>query len=68
MPETFYRTGNYGHDNTTYGGELSLFDFYGHHTMATMSKKILHDHIFDNQCKKSRELRCGNNKKNIGGN
>lgn len=44
-------------DNTIYGGELTLFDFEGHHTMATMTDRIVNDLKFDKQCKRNIELR-----------
>lgn len=57
MTETFYRTGSYKVDHTTYGGTLSSFDFEGHHTMATMAQRIISDFNFDKRCKKNIELR-----------
>ncbi len=66
MQENFNKTKIYSQDHTTYGGKLSSFDFDGHHTMATMAKKISYDHIFDNQCQKNIKLKNDNNKKNIG--
>ena len=42
---------------TTYGGELTLFDFDGKHTLKTMADKIMRDLAFDKQCKKNIELR-----------
>ena len=57
MTETYYRTGNYKVDHTTFGGELSLFDFYGYRTMASMADKIARELIFDNQCRRNAELR-----------
>lgn len=47
----------YKADHTTYGGELSLFDFDGHHTMTTMASKLIKDNAFDKQCKRNIELR-----------
>lgn len=57
MTETFYRTGSYKVDHTTYGGALSSFDFEGHHTMTTMAQRIISDFNFDKRCKKNIELR-----------
>lgn len=37
-------------NHCTFGGELTLFDFEGHHTMSTMTKKIMRDFAFDKQC------------------
>lgn len=44
-------------DHTTYGGELSLFDFEGHYTMTSMANKIAKDKRFDEQCRKATELK-----------
>lgn len=43
--------------NNTYGGELTLFDFEGHHTMVSMTGKIVSDLQFDKQCKRNIKLR-----------
>lgn len=62
-----YKTNRYGIyevDHRTYGGELTLFDFEGHHTMATMTNKIMKDYAFDMQRKKDIEARERN--KNYG--
>lgn len=53
MPKEFYRTGRCNVDHRTYGGELSLFDFEGHYTMASMAAKIGYDDRFNNMCKKN---------------
>ena len=50
MTETFYRTGRNPMNHCTFGGELTLFDFEGHHTMSTMAQKIMRDFAFDKQC------------------
>jgi hypothetical protein len=51
MTDTIMRTGyNYTPDHRTYGGELTQFDFEGHHTMATMSKSILKSWGIDKMC------------------
>lgn len=52
----YYTTKNYN-DHTTFGGELSSFDFDGHRTMASMTEKIIRDLAFDKQCRKNIELR-----------
>lgn len=51
-------------DHRTFGGELTSFDFDGHHTMATMASKILKDYTFDMQRKRDIEARERN--KNYG--
>ena len=63
MQNNFNGTKIFNQIHTTYGGELSSFDFDGHYTMATMAKKIFHDHLFDNQCKRNLELKCNNIKR-----
>lgn len=51
------RYGFYKVDHKTFGGELTLFDFEGHHTMTTMANKIMKDYAFDMQRKKDIETR-----------
>lgn len=55
MTETYYRTGNYKVDHTTFGGELSLFDFEGHRTLSNMAEKIASDLRFNEMCRKNWE-------------
>lgn len=44
---------NYDYKNhNTYGGELTSFDFEGHHTITSMASKIQRDFRFDESCKK----------------
>lgn len=57
MTGKFYKADNYRTDHITYGGELTLFDFDGKHTLKTMADKIMRDLAFDKQCKKNIELR-----------
>lgn len=45
-------TKNYHVNHKTYGGELTSFDFEGHHTLASMTSKIQRDFRFDESCKK----------------
>lgn len=49
LETTTYRNHN------TYGGEITLFDFEGHHTMSSMASKIASDMRFDKMCKTSYE-------------
>ena len=49
--------GIYKVDHRTFGGELTLFDFEGHHTMVTMANKIMKDKAFDMQRKKDIDIR-----------
>ena len=53
MTKEFYRTGQLSLDHNTYGGELSLFDFEGHHTLQSMANRIAHDLRFDGMCKQN---------------
>lgn len=57
MTGTTNRYGIYEVDHRTFGGELTLFDFEGHHTMTTMANKIMKDYAFDIQRKKDIEAR-----------
>ena len=61
MTETFYRTGFHNVDHTTYGGELTIYDFEGKQTLASMASKILNDHAFDKRCKINIEFRNRSN-------
>jgi len=49
--------GIYKVDRRTFGGEITLFDFEGHHTMTTMANKIMKDNAFDMQRKKDIDIR-----------
>ena len=52
------RTTTYGTEtHNTFGGELTLFDFEGHHTLSTMADRIMRDLRFDEQCRKNCENR-----------
>ncbi len=44
-------------NHTTYGGELSAFDFEGHHTLTSIATKISRDLRFDEKCRKNTENR-----------
>lgn len=55
MTEKFYTL--YTPDHRTYGGELTAFDFEGHHTMETMTNKIMSAYRFDRRCKLNAENR-----------
>lgn len=55
MTGTINRYGIYEVDHRTFGGELTLFDFEGHQTMATMANKIMRDYAFDMQRKRDIE-------------
>lgn len=65
MPEEFYRTGRTIVDHRTYGGEITAFDFDGHHTLEAMATKIIRSYAFDRQCEgniknKNRNIKKGN--------
>lgn len=62
MPEEFYRTRNYKVDHSTFGGELTDFDFNGHHTIASMASKIAQDFKFDEYCRKNEQARVRSRK------
>lgn len=47
----------YEADHRTFGGELTLFDFEGHHTITTMANKIMKDYAFDIQRKRDIDAR-----------
>lgn len=68
MTNKFYRTGRVSVDHTTYGGELSLFDFEGHHTMQSMANRIAADLRFDKMCKQNALNRDRNKKSQKGTN
>ena len=57
MTENFYRIGRTNVDHSTFGGEITLYDFEGHRTLANMADKILQDWSFDRQCYRNAELR-----------
>ncbi len=57
MTDTFRNYKIYKPDYTTYGGEVTLFDFEGHHTIKTMSEKITRAFAFDRQCGKNIKIR-----------
>lgn len=52
MTKEFYRN-RHNVDHITYGGEISLFDFEGHHTLQTMTNRIVADFKFDKMCKQN---------------
>lgn len=53
MTENYYRTGRVNIDHSTFGGEISLFDFEGHRTLSDMADKIASDLRFDERCRKN---------------
>lgn len=61
MTETFYRTGNYKVDHTTFGGIICLSDFDTNHrgknnsNGSSIAKRIISDWKFDRQCKTNRQ-------------
>lgn len=52
-----YTTERFNVDHSTFGGEISNYDFDGHPTMSDIVSKILSDLRFDEQCKKNIENR-----------
>lgn len=59
MTENYYRnrTGNYKVDHSTYGGEITLSDFEGYHSMALVASNIYKSNAFDRHCKQCSEAR-----------
>lgn len=57
MTEIYNRILNYKPDHSTYGGELSLFDFEGHYTMSSIARKIDYDNRFDRSCSQNYKIR-----------
>ena len=61
MPETFYRTGNYKVDHTTFGGVIYPSDFNTNYREkdntngSSIAHRITNDSNFDKQCKKNKE-------------
>lgn len=61
MPETFYRTGNYKADHTTFGGIICPSDFNTDYrgkdntNGSHIAHRIANDSKFDNQCRKNKE-------------
>lgn len=53
MPETFYRTGNYKGNHTTYGGIICFSDFNTNYTNGNIADRIANDKKFDEQCRKN---------------
>lgn len=64
-PDTYYRTGNYKSDHTTFGGIISEYDFCTNHGNkfssstkgSTIASRIVSDWKFDKHCKKNIENR-----------
>jgi len=44
-------------DHTTYGGEITSYDFYGRNTVSDITARIMRDLKFDQQCKRNIELK-----------
>lgn len=57
MTGTVNRIGNYKVDHSTFGGELTPFDFDGHNTMATMTSKIIRSFGFDRRCQRNAQTK-----------
>lgn len=69
MTGTNNRIGKYKVDHSTFGGELTPFDFDGHHTMATMTSRIVSSFAFDKKCQKNIQIKYNpirNNAKKAG--
>lgn len=60
MPETYYRTGSYKVDHSTFGGVILASDYdTGHSGSRNMATRIIVAQNFDNWCKNNK----GNNYK-----
>lgn len=61
MPETFYKTGNYKANHTTFGGVICLSDFNTDYRRkdntngSSIAHRIANDCKFDKQCKNNKE-------------
>lgn len=64
MRRNYYTSSNYYIDHTTYGGELSSFDFDGKNTLSSMARKIADDLRFDKMCRQNIENRKRNKNNN----
>ena len=66
MTTTFYRTGNYKPDHSTFGGIINFSDFCTDYNGSEKSKscaeRIMSDWKFDEQCRKNAENRSRNKK------
>ncbi len=55
MPETFYRTGNYKVDHSTFGGVILASDYdTGHSGSRNMAERIIAAQKFDNWCRNNK--------------
>lgn len=61
MTNTNYYTRRNYTDHTTYGGEITAFDFDGHHTLKSMADRIAADLRFDKMCRQNASNRERNN-------
>ena len=61
MKTTFYRTGNYKPDYSTFGGTISNYNYDVHETMSDIATRIVSDWKFDERCRKN-ELNRDRNK------
>lgn len=69
MPETYYRTGRYEVDHSTFGGVILSSDYdTGHSGSRNMATRIIAAQNFDNWCKNNKgnnyKLPKGRDKKN----
>lgn len=53
MTETFYRTGNYEVDHTTFGGIIYASDFDRKPTLSDIASRIESDQKFNEKCRKN---------------
>ncbi len=53
MTETFYRTGAFRRDFSTFGGRICASDFNRKTTLSEAAARIMADMRFDRQCRKN---------------
>lgn len=53
MAETFYRTGNYNVDHSTFGGIIYPSDYDPNFTNGNIASRIENDKKFDDRCRKN---------------
>lgn len=51
MTRNYYRTENYSHNHSTFGGEVYQYDFDGYTSIHTIANRIISDMKFDQYCK-----------------
>lgn len=60
MTKNNYKINNV--DHTTFGGNITLFDFEGYNSLTMIADKIVSDWRFDANCKRNIEAKYNYNK------